>query len=104
MRSGWKRPLLLAGACCAAFVVLLVCAYWLPLAQWADGWSVDGFLTLQRPWLDPIAFRVAQFANPAPFVCWTVVLAGIAIYRQRPRQALAVVALLVGANAIAQVL
>ena len=104
MRSGWRRPLLYAGVLWVAFVVLLVLAYWLPFARWADGWAVEGFLNLQRPWLNAVAFRVAHFANPGPFACWTLVLAGIAVLQRRPRRALAVVVLLVGANAISQAL
>src|SRR4051794_6338791 len=104
MRSSWKRLLLVAGGLWVAFFALLAAAYWLPIAQWADGWAVDGFLYLQRPWLSDIAFHVAQLANPLPFACWTILLAAIALYRRRPRQAATVVALLVGANVLAQLL
>src|SRR3954464_3546035 len=104
MRPGWKRPLLLAGLCWVAFACLLVIAYWLPGAKWADGWAVEGFLNLQRPWLTQAAWHTAELANPAPFALWTIVLAGVALYRRRPRHALAVVVMLGAANVIAQVL
>ena len=104
MASGWKRPLQLAGACWIAFAVLLVTAYWVPAAGWADGWAVQGFKNLQRPSLIHIADPVARLANPMPFAVCTLVLTGIGLARRRPRHALAVVALLLGANVLTQAL
>jgi membrane-associated phospholipid phosphatase len=104
MITGWKRPLQLAGACWVAFAALLLCAYFVPAAKWADGWAVEGFLNLQRPWLSDIAAFVARLADPGPYALWTVVLAAIALYRRRPRHALAVVVFVVGANVLTQVL
>lgn len=104
MTSGWKRLLLLAGACWVVFAVLLVAAYWIPAAEWADGWAVQGFLNLQTPWLTDLASPVAHLADPGPFAVWTALLAGTAMYRKRPRQALAVIVLLGGANLVTQIL
>lgn len=104
MGSGVRRPLVVAALCWVAFACLLVAAYWLPVARWADGWAVEGFLNLQRPWVSHVAVRVAQLADPGPFALWTALLAGIALYRRRPRHALAVIFLLGGANVVAQVL
>ncbi|MFL5839644.1 MAG: phosphatase PAP2 family protein [Thermoleophilaceae bacterium] len=72
--------------------------------RWADGWAVEGFLNLQRPWLDTVAHDVAHLADPLPFALFTVVLASIALYRGRPRHALAAIVLLVGASAVGQTL
>lgn len=104
MKSGWKRPLRLAGGCWVAFVALLLVAYFVPFARWADGWAVEGFINLQRPWLNDIASFVAKLANPGPYALWTVALVAVALYRRRPRHALAVVALIGGANLATQVL
>ena len=104
MDSVWKRPLVGAAGCTAAFVAVLVLAYWLPLARWADGWAVEGFLHLQRPWLTRVASDVAHLANPLPFAVWTLVVVGVAIRRGRPRHAAAALLLLVGANVVAQTL
>jgi membrane-associated phospholipid phosphatase len=65
---------------------------------------VDGFLGLQRPWLDPWASRVAHLANPAPFAIAALALVLAAIVRGRPRHALGLVVLLGGANVTSQVL
>jgi membrane-associated phospholipid phosphatase len=104
MSVGWKRPLGLAFACCVLFAAAMLAAYYLPLARWADGWAVEGFLNLQTPWLADTAGAVSALANPVPFAIWTVLLAGAALRQRRPRRALAVVVLLVGANVIAQAL
>src|SRR5258705_453879 len=87
MASRWRRPLLLASACWGAFVVVLAAAYWLPAARWGDGWAVEGFLNLHRPWLKNIAVHVAHLANPLPFALLTVLLASIALVRGRARRA-----------------
>jgi membrane-associated phospholipid phosphatase len=102
MTSGWKRPLQLACACWVAFAVLLVFAYWVPFGKWADGWAVEGFMNLQRPKLNDIAEPFAKLADPGPYAIWTALLAGVALYRRRPRHALAVILLLGGANLLAQ--
>jgi membrane-associated phospholipid phosphatase len=94
----------LAGACWIAFAVVLAGAYWLPAGKWADGWAVDGFLNLRGSWLNGLATFVAKLADPAPFALWTAALAGIALYRRRPRHALAVILLLGGANLLSQTL
>src|SRR3954447_22426779 len=102
MTVGVKRPLQLAGACWVAFAAVLVAAYTVPSVQWADGWAVEGFTNIQRPWLNDLAGFAASLADPGPFALWTVVLAGIALYRRRPRHALAVILLLGGANLVSQ--
>jgi membrane-associated phospholipid phosphatase len=104
MVSGWRRPLSLAGLCWLLFAALLVVAYWLPVARWADGWSVEGFLNLQTPRLDALANRVAHLADPGPFAVWTALVAGVALYRKRPRHALAVIVLLGGSSVTTQLL
>jgi membrane-associated phospholipid phosphatase len=104
MTSGWKRPLQLALACWVAFAGLLVAAYWIPVGRWADGWAVEGFLNLQRPALNDLASFVAKLADPGPYAVWTLALVAIALYRRRPRHALAVILLITGANLTAQIL
>jgi membrane-associated phospholipid phosphatase len=104
MTARWKRPLLLSGVCWTALGALLVAAYWIPAVRWADGWAVEGFLRLHQPWLHDVGDPVARLADPGPFAIWTALLAGIALYRRRPRHALAVVLLLGSANVITQVL
>lgn len=95
---------MLAGVCWLLFAGLLVVAYWLPVARWADGWSVEGFLNLQTPPLNTLANRVADLADPRPFAVWTAVLASVALYRKRPRHALAVIVLLGASSVTTQLL
>src|SRR3954463_8023671 len=102
MTAGVKRPLQLAAVCWIIFAAVLVAAYAVPSVQWADGWAVEGFIHLQRPRLNDLATFAAGLADPGPFALWTVVLAGIALYRRRPRHALAVILLLGGANLASQ--
>jgi membrane-associated phospholipid phosphatase len=104
MSSGWKRHLQLAALCWAAFAVLLFAAYVVPFGRWADGWAVEGFLNLQRPWLNDIAAFIAKLADPGPYALWTVALASVALYRRRPRHALAVILVIGGANLTTQIL
>jgi membrane-associated phospholipid phosphatase len=104
MVAGWRRPLFLAGVCWFLFAVVLVAAYELPVARWADGWSVEGFLNLQTPWLTSLATHVAHLANPVPFAVSTALLAIVALYRGRPRHALAVTVFLASSNVTTQVL
>jgi membrane-associated phospholipid phosphatase len=99
-----RRPLALAFACWVAFAGVLVAAYWVPSIRWADGHAVEGLLGLQRPWLDDLAIRVAHMANPVPFALASAALVAIALMRGRPRLAVGVLVLLVGANATAQYL
>jgi membrane-associated phospholipid phosphatase len=99
-----RRPFVATLGCWAAFWAVLVAAYWLPLARWADGWAVEGFLGLQRPWLDPWASRVAHMADPAQFVIVTLLLTSIALARGSMRRAAAVVFLLAGASVTSQIL
>jgi membrane-associated phospholipid phosphatase len=102
MKSGVKRPLRLAAACWVAFGAVLVAAYWIPFTRWADGWAVDGFIHVHNQRLNDIANVVAKLANPVPYAVWTVALAAIALYRRRPRHALAVILLVGCANLLTQ--
>jgi membrane-associated phospholipid phosphatase len=90
--------------CWVAFALLLLAAYFLPFGKWADGWAVEGFLNLQRPWLNDVATFTAQLANPGPYAVFIAALATVALYRRRPRHALAVILLAGGANLVTQVL
>jgi membrane-associated phospholipid phosphatase len=99
-----RRPLLLAAACWVAFAGVLASAYAVPLTMWADGWAVRSFRGMEKPGLESIAAVTAHLADPLPFALATLVLAGIAIARGRPRHAVGVVFLLIGANVTSQVL
>jgi hypothetical protein len=88
MTDAWRRPLIYASACVVAVLFLLVAAYWIPFVNWADGWAVQGFLNLQRPWLKDAAHFVARLADPVPFAVLTAAIALVALRRGMPRRRL----------------
>jgi membrane-associated phospholipid phosphatase len=101
-RSLW---LLAAAAVCAAGAA----AVWLVLAnvaeaRWIDVAAAHGFLGLRRPSLVGIEQAVAHLVNAGPFVLWGLILCGVAVARGRPRLAIAVPVILIGANLTTQLL
>jgi membrane-associated phospholipid phosphatase len=104
MNGGWRRPVLLAGACSAAFVAVVLAAYFVPVIRWADGWAIEGFMGVRAPWLTSVSSFMVHLGDPGPFALGTVAIALVALKRGRPRHALAAIALLAGANIATQVL
>jgi membrane-associated phospholipid phosphatase len=73
-------------------------------ARWIDIAASHGFVGLRRPGLVPIEQAVAHSVNAGPFVLFGLILCGIAIARERPRLAIAVPVILIGANLTTQLL
>ena len=95
------RSLLAAAAACAGgFVVLLAIAYGWPVARWADGAALDGFIELRSALDATLLDRIAHLADPAPYALAGLVFAAWALVRGRPGNALAI-GVLLGTSALA---
>jgi membrane-associated phospholipid phosphatase len=93
----------------AAGGVLLMVITWiavhdLAVLRRADANILSGFLGLHRPALNQLTTVVANLCDPVPFVVLAAVPVLIALVRGRPRVALALVVLLIGANETTEVL
>lgn len=102
-----RRPslLLLGSLGCAvlAAAVWVVCFH-VPVASRLDSAVVDGFHGLERPRTVGTANVLAGLVNPWPFALLACALIAVAVARGGARLALAVGALLVGANVTTQAL
>jgi membrane-associated phospholipid phosphatase len=73
-------------------------------AMTADRRVLNGFTSLDRPRIHDFLNGIAHLGDPKPFTVFALVLVAIALLRHRPRIALAVVAILAGANVTTQIL
>lgn len=104
MRAKTSLPLHAAAGCWAAFCATGVLAYAVGPAERLDAVALRGLGTLRGPWADPVARLFAHLADPVPLI---VLLAGVFAAGRavgRRRQAVAAVALVVGANVATQAL
>ena len=99
-----RRLLAAAGACVAAFVVLLAVVYGTERGATADTRALYDFGKLQRPRLAEIADGIAHLADPAPFALISAVLVVVALVRLGPLYAAAAGVALLGANVTTQLL
>jgi membrane-associated phospholipid phosphatase len=79
-------------------------AHYVAPVRRADADVLQGFLGLGRPRLDQLTTAIATLCNPMPFVLLAAVPVAIALVRGRPRVALALGLLLLGANETTQLL
>jgi membrane-associated phospholipid phosphatase len=104
MRASARTPLLAAAACSAAFLILLAFAYALSPAERMDAVALHGLATLRGPWADPLAHLFTHLADPLPLLVMLAAVFASGFTLGRRRQALAAVALVVGANVTTQLL
>jgi membrane-associated phospholipid phosphatase len=105
MASRRPFPVLLAAAGCAVAAV----AVWAAAFDWGaarrlDASALRGFVGLGLPSVEAPANAMAHLADPIPFGLLGLALMAVALYRGRPRLALAVPAVLLAANVTTQVL
>ena len=102
-----RRPLALVAlalvSAAAAATVWLV-ALGVPRGRALDASALEAFVGVSRPPLQPSINGVAHLADPAPLLLGGLALVAIALWRRRPLLALAVPAILLGANATTQFL
>lgn len=93
-----------AGAGVALLVLTWLCAFHLGAGRQLDQSVFRGFAGLKRPRVDSVANFLASLCDPKPFMCFAALILLVALVRRRSRMALAVVAVLLGANATTQLL
>jgi membrane-associated phospholipid phosphatase len=91
---GAAGPLGLAGVCVVALALVWAIAELIPAVQWKDAAALHDFTLLSRPRVDGPANFLLHLLDPLQFVLWGVALTAVAIARDRPRVALAVVAVM----------
>jgi membrane-associated phospholipid phosphatase len=99
-----KTALIGALASAAMLVLVWLLAFHTAIGTHADQAIFIGFGGLQRHHVNAIASFVATLCDPAPFVIIGTCLVALALARRRPRSALAITVLLIGANVTTQLL
>jgi membrane-associated phospholipid phosphatase len=99
-----RTALLGAIACAAALVLDRVLAFATGTGRGVDASALQGFVDLRSVRSVPLANAIAHLADPVPFALLGVALIVIALLRGRPRVALALPVILLGANATTQLL
>jgi membrane-associated phospholipid phosphatase len=102
-----RRPLALltfAALSAAAAAAVWLVALGVPRGRALDASALEAFAGVARPPLASSINGIAHLADPAPLLLGGLALVGIALWRRRPFLALAVPAILIGANATTQLL
>ena len=87
-----------------AMAITWYLAHDVAVVRQADANVLKGFLGLGRPGLDRLTHAIATLCDPVPYVLLAAVPVAIALLRGRPRVAVALTALLLGANEVTEVL
>ncbi|ADB52222.1 phosphatase PAP2 family protein [Conexibacter woesei] len=101
-----RTQLALTGALVVAATLPLVylAAVHVAPIHWLDAAILKGFANLNGPRVEPIATFLATLCDPDMFVWFAAALVAIALLRRRPRTAVAVFVVLLGANVTTQLL
>lgn len=91
-------------ACAGALVMLALVAYGIDSAQHADATLLARLIAHQGSRAGTLADAVVHLGDPVPLLMMLAVACGIAIWRGRPRDALAAAVVVAGANVTTQVL
>jgi membrane-associated phospholipid phosphatase len=83
-----------AGLCVLALAAIWTIAELVPAVHFKDAVALYKFTTFGRPRLDQLAHGLLRLLEPGLFVLWGVALVALAFARERPRVALAVIAVL----------
>jgi membrane-associated phospholipid phosphatase len=104
MRRRARLSLLCAGFGAGLLVLLHQLAFHSAWAQSADRNVLHGFTDLNRPRIHSLLNGIAHLGDPKPFTVLSLALVAVALLRHRPRVAVAVAAILAGANVTTQIL
>jgi membrane-associated phospholipid phosphatase len=99
-----RDALRLAAACAAALAAGWLVTFHLGFGRWLDAAVLQGFVALRRPAIDPFVQALADVGDAVPMVLLGLALVAWAWAQGRPRVALAVPAVLLGAELTTQVL
>ncbi len=96
----------LAGAAIGVLLLVLIwyAAHYVGVVKRADASILSGFLQLDRPHVDRFTSFIAELCNPDPYVILVAAPVILALVRGRPRVAVVLVLILLGANETAQLL
>jgi len=92
--TGPAGALAVAGLCVLALALVWVIAELVPAAQFKDAAALHDFTLLSRPHVDDVASFLLTLLEPTIFIIWGIALVATALARDRPRVALAVVAVM----------
>ncbi len=93
-----------AGAGVALLAVTWYAVFHIGVVQHADQSILRGFADLHRPRVDQVTKFIADLCNPNPYVFFAAIPVLIALARRRPRVAVAVGVIVLGANVTTQLL
>jgi membrane-associated phospholipid phosphatase len=95
----WAAALSLAGLILTGIVALA-----LPVGRAFDATTLHGFMGLDRPIADPLFGLVIQVGNPVIYALLGALIARVALRRRQARLAVAIVAILFGSVATAELM
>ena len=96
--------LLGVGAGIALLFITWYVSFHVGVFERADQSILSGFFDLHRPRVAPIASFIAHLCNPKPYLFLAAVPVIVAVRRGRPQVAIAIVAILCGANVTTELL
>jgi membrane-associated phospholipid phosphatase len=99
-----RTALLAALGCLIGLCVTGVFAYLVPIAQYRDTITLEGFKALNRPRMTELLIHIAHLADPRPYALIGLTLAGVAFLRRKPRVGVAIIFLLFLTGATTQTL
>lgn len=97
-------PLVAALACAVGLVAVGLYGLVWDAGQARDIAMLHGFVSLEQTRLYELLRIVAQIPNPAPYAVFCLLLIGLALWRERPARAVAVLVLFVGTGLTTQAL
>ncbi len=99
-----RRALIGAGGGVVLLILTWALAFHVDLFEHADQSVYNGFGGLKRPHVDSIATFIAELCNPPRYLYLTAIPVIMALVRRRPRIAMAVITIMLGANITTELL